>query len=47
MSTKKSLENFKVEELEQRLEMGSWEASGSGSVSNDGWEVEGRLVYRF
>ena len=36
------LDDFKVEELEQRLEMGSWSASGSASCtgSDCDWEVE-------
>jgi len=31
----KNLDDFKVEELEQRLEMGSWSASAKGGGTNE------------
>ena len=33
-----NLEDFKVEELEQRLEMGRWSISGSASGGCTNWE---------
>lgn len=39
-----NLNDFKVEELEQRLEMGQWSASASGS--SDG-TVTGTVTYTF
>lgn len=36
-----------AEELEERVEFAEWSASASGSASNEGWEVEGKIGVTF